>query len=196
VALKTVLLISILMLSACSSNPPQVKQTQQAPPPDPVRISQFYASPATPTKGEKTMLCYGVENATEVRIDPPVDRVWPAASHCLEVKPTRTTTYTLTALRGSETVSKSITVQIGPPVVKIIEVSIDKLKIVPGETVTICYKVQNAKQVTLHPGTDFGSHSPDVGCVTDKPAKTTTYTVVATGAGGSTDTEHVTATVQ
>jgi hypothetical protein len=195
VALKTVSLISIFILCGCSSNPPQVKETK-APPPESVKISQFYASPAAPAKGEKTLLCYGVENAAEVRIDPPVDRVWPAASHCLEIKPMKTTTYTLTALRGSETVSKSITVEIGPPAVKIIEVSINKLQIAPGETVTVCYKVQNAKQVSLHPGTDVGPHTPEVGCITDSPKKTTTYTVIATGAGGSQDTEHVTATVQ
>lgn len=197
--LKITVLTFLVFLSACSSNPPpkqaQVKQTT-SPPPEPVRITQFYASPAKPTRGEKTLVCYGVENATEVRIDPPVDRVWPSLSRCLEVTPTKTVTYTLTAVRGSESVSKSITVAIGPPAVKIIEVSINKLAIAPGEEVTVCYKVEHARQVTLRPGTWIGPHSNDLGCISDHPQKTTTYTVTATGAGASLDTEHVTATVQ
>jgi hypothetical protein len=195
VYLKTVFLISILFLSACSSNTPPARQTQ-APPPEPVRILGFYASPANPAKGEKTLVCYGVENATEVRIDPPVDRVWPSASRCIEVPSSKTVTYTLTAARGAESVSKSITVSIGPPAVKILEVSINKVKVAAGEQVTVCYKVKNATRVTLRPGVPFGPQSPELGCIVDRPLKTTTYTVTATGAGGSVDTEHVTATVQ
>lgn len=190
----------MLLLSACSSNtapakPTQAKQTP-APPPDPVRITQFYASPTNPSKGEKTLVCYGVENATEVRIDPPVDRVWPSLSRCLEVTPSKTVTYTLTAARGSQSVSQSITVQIAPPAVKILEVSINKLKVAPGETVTVCYKVKNASQVTLRPGEWFGPHTAELGCISDHPQTATTYIVTATGAGGSVDTERVTATVQ
>lgn len=197
--LKTILLISILWLSACSPNPPpkqaEVKATP-APAPEPVRITQFYASPANPSKGQKTLICYGVENATEVRIDPPVDRVWPSLSRCLELHPSKTVTYTLTAARGPESVSKSVTVTIAPPGVKIIEVSINKLNFAPGEQVTVCYKVEHATQVNLGPGLWFGPHDNALGCISDHPQKTTTYTVKATGAGASVDTEKVTATVQ
>lgn len=202
--LKTVVLVSIVWLNACSLNPPpkqaEVKPAQgnrvAAPAPDPVRITQFYASPPNPSKGEKTLICYGVENATEVRIDPPVDRVWPSLARCLELHPSKTVTYTLTAARGPESVSNSVTVAIAPPAVKIIEVSINKLNFAPGEQVTVCYKVEHATQVTLSPGQWFGPHDNALGCISDHPAKTTTYTVKATGAGGSVDTEHVTATVQ
>jgi uncharacterized protein YecT (DUF1311 family) len=86
--------------------------------PSPVRITQFYASPPNPVEGQKTLVCYGVENANEVRIDPPVDRVWPSPNRCLETTTSRTVTYTLTAVRGAENVSKSITVQIEPPPAK------------------------------------------------------------------------------
>ena len=202
--LKFILITSILFLGACSSNAPQTKQTQAQPaqaPPDPVRITQFYASPANPVRGQKTLVCYGVENATEVKIEPPIDRVWPSLSRCLELTAAHTVTYTLTAARGTESVSKSLTVSVGAPPPKIIrakilEVSINKLKVAPGELVSVCYKVEDAKQVTVHPGDWVGPHTNEVGCIADHPQKTTTYTVTASGAGGSVDTEHVTATVQ
>ena len=42
-------------------------------------------------------LCYGVVNANEVRLDPPVEKVWPSLSRCFDVAPTKTTHYTLSA---------------------------------------------------------------------------------------------------
>lgn len=74
-----------------------------------VRILQFF----TPTReigpGGKALLCYSVVNATEVRLDPPVERLWPALSRCFEVTPGKSTRYTLTA-EGADhtTVSKSL----------------------------------------------------------------------------------------
>ncbi|HXZ81295.1 MAG TPA: hypothetical protein VEG30_15305 [Terriglobales bacterium] len=65
-------------------------------------ILNFYATPATVHRGEKAQLCYGVSNAKTVRIDPPVAAdVWPSISHCIEVAPTRDTSYTLTAEDGA-----------------------------------------------------------------------------------------------
>lgn len=198
--LKIVLVAPFFLLIACSSSAPpggsNAEKRAQVPAPEPVRITQLYSAPASPGKGEKTLLCYGVENATEVRIDPPVERLWPSQSRCFDIPSSKTATYTLTATRGGESVSKSLTVAIGPPAVKILEVSINKLNFAPGDEVTVCYKVRNAKQVTLRPGTKFGPQTPQLGCISDHPKKTTTYTVTATGAGDSVDTEHVTATIQ
>jgi hypothetical protein len=155
------------------------------------RITQFYArEPAVP-KGEKTVLCYGVENAKTVRIEPPVDMVWPAISRCFDIAPSTATTYILTAEgEDKQSVSKSVTVQIGSAQPKIIEVVVNSLNVHAGEQVRICYKVKNAKSVKIEPGT------PDHGCVVDKPKKTTTYTVTASNAEGATDTERVTVTVK
>jgi len=155
------------------------------------RIAQFYArEPAVP-KGEKTVLCYGVENAKTVRIEPPVDRVWPAISRCFDIAPSTATTYTLTAEgEDKQPVTKSVTVQIGSALPKIIEVVVNSLSIHPGEEVRVCYQVKNAKSVKIEPGT------PEHACVVDKPKKTTTYTVTASNAEGATDTERVTVTVR
>jgi len=61
-------------------------------------ILNFYATPATIRHGEKAQLCYGVANAKIVRLDPPAsENIWPSISHCVEVAPSRDTSYTLTA---------------------------------------------------------------------------------------------------
>ena len=36
-------------------------------------------------------------NAKKVTLDPPAGPVWPSYARCLDVSPTKTTTYTLTA---------------------------------------------------------------------------------------------------
>jgi len=62
-----------------------------------LKIVQFYTSQGEIAAGQKALLCYGVVNATAVRLDPPVESVWPSVSRCFEVKPAKTTRYTLTA---------------------------------------------------------------------------------------------------
>lgn len=65
--------------------------------PERVRISSFSATPDfVPPRG-RVVVCYGVRNAKTVRIDPPVEDVWPSLSRCFEVFPTRTAQYILTA---------------------------------------------------------------------------------------------------
>ena len=54
-----------------------------------VKIVQFYTTPDAITKGRKALLCYSVVNATVVRLDPPVESVWPSMSRCFEVAPRR-----------------------------------------------------------------------------------------------------------
>lgn len=51
-------------------------------------------------RGESAQLCFGVENAVNVKIDPPVEQLKPTYQHCIQVTPKRTTTYTITADDG------------------------------------------------------------------------------------------------
>jgi hypothetical protein len=60
-------------------------------------ILAFYVVPASIGRGEAAQLCYGVSNATSVRLDPPMEGLWPSYSRCLNVSPRKSTTYTLTA---------------------------------------------------------------------------------------------------
>ena len=76
---------------------------------DSVKILQFYSRSGKIAGGGKSLLCYGVVNAAAVRLDPPVELVWPALSRCFEVAPAKTTRYRLTA-EGQDhtTVSESL----------------------------------------------------------------------------------------
>jgi hypothetical protein len=59
-------------------------------------IQNVYASPGTIRRGETVQLCYGVANAKTVTLEPQSNPVWPSYSRCVDVTPTKSTTYTLT----------------------------------------------------------------------------------------------------
>jgi len=59
-------------------------------------IQNFYASPGMIHRGETVQLCYGVANAKTVKLEPQSNPVWPSYSRCVDVTPTKSTTYTLT----------------------------------------------------------------------------------------------------
>ena len=62
-----------------------------------LKILMFYATPATITRGQTAQLCYGVANATLVKIDQGVEQIKPSLNHCVPTKPTHPTTYTISA---------------------------------------------------------------------------------------------------
>jgi hypothetical protein len=64
-------------------------------------IQAFYASPGAVHRGESVQLCYGVANAETVKLEPQDNPVWPSYARCVDVKPTKTTTYTLTIADGA-----------------------------------------------------------------------------------------------
>ena len=80
-----------------------------------VRILQFYG-PREISSGAKVEICYGVVNAANVSLDPPVERVWPSLSRCFDVIPAKSTRYTLTAEDGQHRkVSQSIEISVKSP---------------------------------------------------------------------------------
>jgi len=173
------------MIGGCGGSAPHVAETpREADKTSTVRIREFYASPENPTVGETAKLCYGVDHADELTLDPPVDRVWPAFARCIEVKPSTRVTYTLTARHGSERVSQSVTVTPGARPPRLLEVTIDQREVARGGMVTVCFKAKVATDVTIRPGQWMLPHDLEVGCVTDHPQQDTTYVVTATGPGG------------
>lgn len=80
---------------------------------DELKILSFGAAKGDVSAGERVVVCYGVSNATQVRIDPGVEPIKPALSHCLNVFPKKTTTYTLKAedARGNSK-SASLTIRV------------------------------------------------------------------------------------
>jgi len=59
-------------------------------------ILSFYASPKVIARGESAQLCYGVANAKSIKLEPQSQPVWPSVARCVDVSPTKSTTYTLT----------------------------------------------------------------------------------------------------
>jgi hypothetical protein len=66
-----------------------------------LKLLMFYANPPQVAAGGKSLLCYGVANASTVTIEPAVQGVSPSLSRCVEVRPTESITYTLIATGGS-----------------------------------------------------------------------------------------------
>ena len=66
-----------------------------------VKILAFSLSSGAIHRGQSVQLCYGVANAKNVKIDPPVGEVWPSMSRCLDVTPKKDTHYVITADDGA-----------------------------------------------------------------------------------------------
>jgi hypothetical protein len=78
-----------------------------------LKIVSFYAAPGVIRSGARSRLCYGVTGAKNVRLDPPVEEVWPALTHCVQVSPKKETEYTLTADDGAgHSATESVVVKI------------------------------------------------------------------------------------
>jgi hypothetical protein len=75
-------------------------------------IQMLYATPAI-KRGETAQVCYGVANAKSVTLQPQTNPVWPSHNLCVDVKPTKTTTYTLAATGADgKTVSQDVKVEV------------------------------------------------------------------------------------
>jgi hypothetical protein len=62
-----------------------------------LKILNFYVAPGVISRGQKALVCYGTANAGSVRLEPAVERMYPALSRCFEVAPAHDTRYTLVA---------------------------------------------------------------------------------------------------
>jgi hypothetical protein len=83
---------------------------------DQLTILGFNAAEKEISPGGRVLMCYGVSNATAVKIEPGIEPIKPALQHCLEVFPMKTTTYTLTASDDKgNTKSKVLTIRVRTP---------------------------------------------------------------------------------
>jgi hypothetical protein len=79
-----------------------------------LKITQFYASQKEVARGESIQICYGVENARSVRMEPPIEeQLPPLPAKCVSFAPKRSTTLTLVAEgdKGGEATA-SITIKV------------------------------------------------------------------------------------
>ncbi|HXT27594.1 MAG TPA: hypothetical protein VN749_22450 [Candidatus Eisenbacteria bacterium] len=75
-------------------------------------IQMLYATPEL-RRGETAQVCFGVANAKSVKLEPQTSPVWPSHNLCVEVKPVKTTVYTLTASGADgQTVAQQVTVRV------------------------------------------------------------------------------------
>jgi len=62
-----------------------------------IRFETFEVDNGNISRGDTAHLCYGVENATSVKLDPPVEPIKPSYRHCIDIAPKTSTIYTITA---------------------------------------------------------------------------------------------------
>jgi hypothetical protein len=84
-----------------------------APKPTGVRIVQVGASAARVSPGQMVTICYQVEQAEGVRIDPLGYHAGPDAKGCATDQPRQTTRYTIIASGAGGEARKSVTVEVG-----------------------------------------------------------------------------------
>jgi hypothetical protein len=184
-----------VLLAGCGREQKAPEESKPAAPS--VKITQFYANPPAVPKGGRSLLCYGVESAAKVRIEPPVEQLSPSLTRCFEVRPTETTTYKLIAEgRDGGSAEATVTVSIGAAAPVLFDLAISSAKVKAGELISFCFQARNATSVRGRPGKFQKGGNPQKDCLVDQPVKTTTYEIVASNADGLTDSASMTVEVR
>jgi hypothetical protein len=155
-----------------------------------LRISRFEASPMNVAPGESATLSWITEGAESVTITEVGDV---EASGSRSVTPTQTTTYVLTATRGTSSVQSTVTVSISSAAApRILRFAASNPQIAPGGQSTLMWEVENATEVSIsNIGVVDRSGSSSV-----SPTETTTYTLTARNANGVTNANVVVSLAQ
>ncbi|MEP7364357.1 MAG: hypothetical protein ABI972_13975 [Acidobacteriota bacterium] len=198
----TLALACALLLAACSTSS---QEKAVVPRKNPPKILQFYASEGVVRPGSSVTICYGVEYAESVRIEPFIEEITPSHNRCIEAKPDKTTLYTMTAEGPDGKDEASFTITTDPraksniaatvPTTLIQFLMASSTTVTKGRPVTICYGVKDAVSVSLSPKLRDIEPS-DRNCFSASFDTTTTLTLTAKNSGGIVDTEKLTITVQ
>lgn len=191
--MKFVLLTPALCLLASCGNH-AAPEAKQPPGPQPVKILQFYAGSASVARGEQVLICYGVENAKDVRLEPPIERITPSFNRCFQHSPAATSEIKLIATGADGSVSSKtlqLTVAGVAPHPKgqlILFFVSSGRSVAQGQQVTLCYDTRNASSVRIEPSpTDRKLSTKD--CVTAQVSHKTKFTLIASGVSGEQDRE-------
>lgn len=141
-------------------------------------VVSFAANPTSIAAGQTSTLTWTTTDASAVLIDHGIGTKPVNGSQ--QVQPAETTTYMLTATGpgGTRTATVTVTVVPAPTIV----FTATPPTTLPGGNVKLEWQVFDATLVTLDP--DLGVQ-PLFGSVTVSPKATTTYTLTATGVGGT-----------
>jgi len=171
---------TIYTLSATGADGTPVTRTATAdatkPPAPPPQIVSFTAEPEQVVDDGTSKLCFQLKDATTAHLDPGA-RPLRVDQQCVNVRPLKTTTYTLKAFNaeGKEaSAEKSINVVRSP---KIVEFTVRPQRITRGGSVSVCFKVENASRVDIEPEVAKSRAAED--CVQQRPRVTTTYVITA-----------------
>jgi hypothetical protein len=117
-----------------------------------LKILSFYTTDQ-PVRGEPFVVCYGVLNATEVRLEPPLAEVGPSLNRCVNVTLRQETQLTLRVFgKNGEESAASFRIGVKEPRPEFLFVSISGREFKRGEKWTVCYGVKKATKVWLEPG--------------------------------------------
>jgi len=166
------------------------------------KILEFAVNPQRITRGDSVSLCFKVENASGVSIEPGIARNRAAPSGeriCLQQQPRATTTYTLTAFSdaGLKSPTRQETVTVDEPKLKharIIFFDASSQRIKRGDSVRLCYGVADARTTTISP-LRREMPSVDKNCIDHTPRASTTYVLNTTGEDQQTEKRELSVTV-
>ena len=207
--LRALLTAVVFLSAACGTRPPEASRQSAAQQAGPVKIAQFYPAEPIVAPGEAVNICYSVENAESVRLDPSVAELTPSLNRCVQITAARSQSYKLIA-RGSDgtevsasfdlkvsgaarSASAPVSAASGPLITSF---TAEPSSIAAGEPpVKLCFQAPNAKSATIEPKVaDFGTAV--MGCFYAPTKTTTTYVLTASGSGGAKDSRRVTVTVR
>jgi len=173
------------------------KSRASKPPVVPPKIASFSVTPSAVPANSQAQLCYEVENAGSVRIEPNIGEK-PATKGCLTVMPSETTTYTLVAYASDGSTTRqhvTLNVEAAPPQAQIVAFEVRRPNGDSGVNdgqFRLCYEVRKAAHAELdNNGGTVVLDRPQ--CQQIRPQQATVYTLSATGADGITVTRQATA---
>ena len=173
-------------------------KTRPTPPGPSPRVLSFSVNPTTIRPNDQSELCYEVENAASVRIEPNIGERKPATKECLTVTAAQTTTYVMTvvAADGTTTLQQIIlNVEEKPPLAEILRFEVQRQNGPGGSDdvqFRLCYEVRNAEHAEIdNEGGTVVLNRPN--CQPIKPQQPTTYTLSATGSDNKEVTQQATA---
>ncbi len=194
-------LASLLLLAACSPDRPAREPVKQATPKH-AKILQLSAANNQVERGQSLTLCYGVEDATSVRLEPPEEVLGLSHSRCIAVSPKHNTTYTAIAKgEDGEEVRQSFPVSVvtaapSIPASATLIRSFDVATGNPGQPLQLCYQTKGAVSLRLTPPVKSLEPSESPRCFPISITTKTTFLLTATGAAGNVDRMQVTASPQ
>jgi phospholipase C len=176
---------AIIGCCGCAGAGASGTQPSSSPPLPTVFVS---ATPTVIDSNTFSTLKWATSNATVLSMQPPpagdddLPPAWPLTGS-INISPKATTTYVLTATgpSGTATASVTVTVHLVPPKLTV-KASPDS--VLPGQPTQLTWSAEGATTVAADNG--IGALAGTSGSLSLSPAATTTYTLTATGYGGTT----------